>query len=798
MTSDTPPPAARLVAFTVGDWLVEPRACQLSRGDTVEKLRPQLVDLLVCLARRSGAIVLKDEILAEVWPGQFIAESGLSRCVAELRQVLQDDAQRPRFIETILKRGYRLIAPVVWLDKATSADDTAPDQAEPGPEMADGGASEPALASAEASGGERRTAAWRRGVWVVAAVALLATGIVAVAMLTRSPTSALTERETVLLADVSNATRDRVFDDALRLALAVNLEQAPFLRILPQEAVRAALVRAGRSPDERVVGPVALEACRREGAAVLLAGSIAPLGSRYAVGIEAIACATGESLGRALAQADDKEHVLAALEQAATRIRRRLGESRDSLRQHDVPLVRATTPSLEALEALTLGDVNRDHARLGEALALYRQATQLDSGFALAWARRGAAAWNLGLGEEAIPAFRRAYELRDRVSPPEGFYIAAHYYRLVEGDPQKAIEAYRSWKRMYPGSAVPPTNLASILSGMMGQYDAALPEAREAVRLAPYSSLAYRSLVLACRGSDRIAEARKVVAEATSRGVDDPIIHAQLLNLALIDGDRGALEREIHWASGDPMAALLTSRLRASADMAGGRLREARRVWLEALAKADEIGPARRVADVRLYQAEAEALVGDPRAARVAVEAGLSTDKQAATLVRSAIVFALVGDPARARALLDDAARQAVPDPASLRVWLPVADALVVAGLGRADDAVGILKPVARFERGSDFSLVPLGVRALVQRSARRPSDAAAAFEDLIRLRPIEPASPWVAFARLGLARALRESGDTARSLAAYDAFLDSWKDADPDAPMLKVARRERAAVTRR
>jgi DNA-binding winged helix-turn-helix (wHTH) protein/tetratricopeptide (TPR) repeat protein len=783
------------VSFTVGDWLVEPRACRVSRGDTVEKLRPQLVDVLVCLAKRPGEIVLKDEILSEVWPGQFIAESGLSRCIAELRQVLQDDAQQPRFIETILKRGYRLMAPVVWAEKAERAD-TAPVQAEPGPEVADGGASQPAPASAHASGGGRRTVAWRRGVWVVAAVGLLATGIVAVAVLTRSPASVLTERDTVLLADVNNATRDPVFDHALRLALAVNLEQAPLLRILPQEAVRAALVRAGRSPDERVVGPLALEACRREGAAVLLAGSITPLGSRYAIGLEAIACGTGESLGHALAEADSREHVLTALEQAATRIREKLGESRDSLRQHDVPLVRATTPSLEALRALTLGDVNRDHARLGQALPLYRQATELDPAFALAWARRGAAAWNLSLEEEAIPAFRRAYELRDRVSPPEGFYIAAHYYRFVEGDPQKTIEAYQAWKRMYPGSAVPPTNLASILSGLMGQYDAALPEAREAVRLAPYSSLACRFLVLACRGSDRIAEAKKVVADAMSRGIDDPIIHAQLLNLALIDGNRVALEREIRWASGDPMAALLTSRLRASAAMAGGRLREARRLWLEALARADEIGPARRVADVRLSQAEAEALVGDPRAARVAAEAALSADKRAVTLVRSAIVFALVGDPARGRALLDDAARQVVTDAASLRVWLPVAESLVVAGLGRADDAMGILKPVARFERGSEFGLVPLGVRALVQRSAHRVSDAAVAFDELIRLRPIEPASPWVVFARLGLARALREAGDPARSLEAYDAFLDSWKDADPEAPLLKVARRERAAVT--
>jgi len=795
MTSQTTPPADHFASFTLGDWLVEPRACQISRGDTVEKLRPQLVELLICLARRPGEIVLKDEILAEVWSDQFIAESGLSRCIAELRQLLQDDAHAPRYIETILKRGYRLTAPVAWLDQ--TAGDTVPGRAEPvaaAPEAAVTIPTEPASAPAHAGARFGR----RTRVWVSVALVIAAAGIVVVFLMMRTPARVLTERDTVLLADVRNATGDRVFDDALRLALAVNLEQAPFLRILPQEAVRAALVRAGRSPDERVVGTVALDVCRREGAAVLLAGSIASLGSRYAVGLEAIACATGESIGRELVEADRKERVLTALEQAATRIRRKLGESYDSLRQHDVPLARATTPSLEALKALTAGDVNRDHARVGEALAFYRQATQLDPEFALAWARRGAAAVNLGLGEEAIPAFRRAYELRDRVSPPEGFYIAAHYFRNVEGDPQKTIEAYQSWKRMYPGSPVPPTNLASILAGVMGQYDAALPEGREAVRLAPYSSLAYRSLVLACRGSGRIDEAKKAVAEVARRGVDDAILHIQLLNLALIDGDRVALERETRWASNDPMAALQAARLRASAAMAGGRLSEARRLWEEALARADAIGPPRRVADVRLDQAEAEALLGNPRAARAAAEAALSVDKRAVTLVRAAMVFALAGDPARARLFLDDAARQTVPNPASLRVWFPVANALVAAGLGRADDAIGILKPVARFERGSDFGLVPLGVRALVQRSARRPSDAVAAFDELIRLRPIEPSSPWVPFAQLTLGRVLRESGDTARSLAAYDAFLDSWKDADRDAPILKVARSERAAVSGR
>jgi len=811
MAPDTAPDASRLIPFTVGDWLVEPKACRISRGDAVVKLRPQLADLLVCLARRAGQIALRDEILAEVWPEQYIAESGLSRCVAELRQSLQDDAQEPRFIETFPKRGYRLIAPVVWQDHVEPVPAVPAEvppvhanaTAEP-PDVAAAGGDNVVTSTDPSAGdrpagdrpaGDRPVMRSRRGVRVLAAVGLLAIGIVVVTLLMRTPTNALTDRDTVVLADVSNTTGDRVFDDTLRLALAVDLEQAPFLRILPREVIREAVVRTGRPPDERVIGPLALDICRREGAAVLLTGSIARLGTRYAVGVEAIACRTGEEVSRALVETNSKEEVLTALEQAARRIREKLGESRESLRQHDVPLVRATTSSLEALKALTLGDDSRDHSRIEEALSFYRQATELDPGFALAWARRGAAARNRGLIEEAMPAFRKAYELRDRVSPPEAFYIAGHYYMTVAGEPQKAIEAYQAWKRMYPGSAVPPTNLAALYNNSMGQFDAALTEAREAVRLAPHSALAYNNLIGAYRGLGRIAEAKTIATDALRRGVVDRSIHAQLLYLALNESDRASIDREVKWAVADPMAMLLTLRLCASAAMDSGRLLEARQLWAEALKKAEEIGPARRVAETRLFQAEAEALVGDARAARSAVEAALAANREPATLVRSAIVYALVGDVVRAQAILDDLSRQPVPEPAALLVWLPVAQALVQAGQGRADDAIGIMQKVSRFNRGVDFRLVPLCARGLVSRSARRPSDAVAAFDEVLYLRAIDPVSPWVTFARLGRARALRELGQVRQSLAAYDVFLDSWKHADPDAPLLAVARRERAAI---
>jgi eukaryotic-like serine/threonine-protein kinase len=797
-----------LQPFTLGDWLVEPKPCQVSRGDTVIKLRPQLVDVLVCLARHAGKIVLKDELLKEVWPGQYIAESGLSRCVAELRQILQDDAQQPRYIETVMKRGYRLVAPVVWLPpqddvapdvghSAAQASTPIPDAGQAAPEA--GAPTEPATpVPLAAAAGHKRWIPSRPAIWSAIAVLLIVAGITAVVFVTRTPARILSERDTVLLADIRNGTGDPIFDDTLRLALAVNLEQAPFLHILPQDVVRAAVVRTGRTPDERVVGPLALDVCRREGAAVLLAGSIALLGSRYAIGIEAIACESGDAIARALVEADRKDRVLQALEQAATRIRQKLGESHDSLRQHAVPLERATTPSLDALKALTLGDYNRDHARLAGALMLYRQATDLDPGFALAWARLGAVARNLGRGEETVPALRRAFALRDRVSQPERFYIEAHYRGMVEGNPDKAIEIYQAWKRMYPGSVIPPTNLSGLLSGMLGRYDEALAEAREAVRLAPGSSIAHRTVVRAHLGAGRIPEARRAIADAVNRGADDALTHRLLLNMALLDGDGAALQRETDWASREPMTALDASRRRASAVMSAGRLREARQLWSQAHAMASAIGPPRRVAETLLYQAEAEALVGDRQVARRSAEAAVAADPNPVTQATAAIVFALAGERARAGAILDDIARQPLSDPGPLIVSLPCARALVEAADGHGANALEIMQRISRFARGSDYALVPLGVSALIDLRGGRPANAAAAFRDLIQLRAIEPSSPWVAFARLELARALREAGDVAGSVAAYDAFLESWKHADPDVALLAVARRERAAVAPR
>mgnify|MGYP003586200707 CR=1 FL=1 len=838
--------------FRVADWLVEPSLDRLSRGETVLHLRPQLTNLLVLLAEHAGKTVSKDEILARVWEGQFVAESGMTRCVAELRQALGDDAREPTVLETIPKRGYRLVAPVVFLDEAPRpaapelAAGASPAVAPPSPvpdavteerptaqgsRLTDGGddsqltdgrdgsrltaqgpqgpgpravveAPEEAAAAADVEAGDQPS---RRVPWhafrtpLIAAVLLgLAWGVFG---WSRAP--ALGERDTVLLADVANATGDPAFDRTLGLALAVQLGQAPFLRFLPAESSRVQLALMGRRHDEAIVGALALEVCRREGAAALIAGSVAKLGTHYAVGLEAIACRDGDSLGRQLLEVEKKDDVLDALGTAAGRLRRTLGESRASLRQHDVPIVRATTPSLDALKALSLGDFNRDHARLPEALTFYRRATELDPQFAVAWARRGVTARNLGLfapderfggTSEPMYCFRRAYELGSRVSEPERLYIQAHYFRFVEGDPDKTAETYQIWRRTYPGALTPTLNLAS-LNNAFGRYDEALSLAREAVRNEPYSSLATSALVVALLGTNHVPEAKQALQDARNHGVDDSLWHELAVLIAEGEGDEAAIEEHAQRVSQTPQGAASVATVRALAAADTGRLRQSRALWAEAGAAVRQANGPRSIAGVKLIQAETEMLIGDPRVGRAAVAAALEIDHDPGTRLAAAIVLALGGDRARARSLLEEIGPLSETTIPAKCVWGPAARALIEASPGHYEEALGIMNEIVRYERSRDFNLGPLGLRASLELSAGHPDRAAARFQDLLALRPVAPSSPWVSLARVGLARALRDWGKVDESRAAYDAALAWMKDADADAPLLLAARRERAAL---
>ncbi len=575
MSPDTSPSAVRLRSFAVADWLIDPKACQASRKGVVVKLRPQLVDVLLCLARRPGAIVLKDEILAEVWPGQYIAESGLSRCIAELRQLLQDDVQRPRVIETIPKRGYRLVAPVVWL-RPEAAIEAPPGQAETA--MAAGAAAAAAVPpeSTTVEAGTKRAGARRARTRAVVATAVVAVVLVAaVVMLTRSRTKVLTEQDTVLLA-FENKTGDAVFDETIPLAMAIQMEQSPYLGLLSPGRIQETLRMMQRPADTQVTRSVGLEICERVGGHALIVTSIASLGRQYAIGLEAVACGTGEVLARRQVTTDRKEQVLAALERAANEIRAAVGEPAASLGQYNVPIVEATTSSLEALRALRRGDQARDRGEGNLAVELYREAASLDPDFALAQARLGTATATGMLSEaDSRQALERAFALRERVTLPERLEIEAMYHRLVTLEKARVVQAFEELEQTYPRRATYRRALATEHT-QAGRYDAALRESLEAQRLEPNSVMNLAAVARAYLYLNRIAEAREAAERAIALADVSPWPRYVLFYCALETGDTGLLAEQRAWAAAHPELAMPDLVLvEAEEAMNDGRLQQA-------------------------------------------------------------------------------------------------------------------------------------------------------------------------------------------------------------------------------
>ena len=812
MASDTAPDPARLVPFTVGDWLVEPKACRLSRGDTVVKLRPQLTDLLVCLSRRAGEVVLRDEILAEVWPAQYIAESGLSRCVAELRQSLQDDAQEPRFIETFPKRGYRLIAAVVWLKPTEPVDampaaamaadvtpvegtpiEATPVPAELGADPAVGAAvsGEAALESADAPGRARRAVGRRRRVWAAAVVGLLAMGIVAVAMLVRAPASVLTERDTVLLA-FENRTGDPVFDDAVPLAVSIQLEQSPYLGLLSPGRVQEVLRMMKRPPDTPVTRAIGMDICERVGGRALIVTSIARLGRQYAVGLEAVACGSGRVLTRQQVTLDAKEKVLDALQRTAVEIRRAVGEPASSIERYNVPIVEATTSSLEALRAVRRGDVARAGGRTGLALGLYRDAVALDGDFALAYSRLGAMAAIEGPEAEMRSAFERAYALRQHVTLPERLEIEAAYHRHVTGERGRVIEALELLKRSYPTRALVRRSLAEEHT-QAGRYEAALAEGLEAVRLEPNSAINLATVARAHLYLNQLAEARNAAESALASGGVSPRLHVILFQCALAANDEGLLARERAWAAEHPEAAGYWLDVEAEEAVNRGRLREAMGLLQQYEAWAATGGGPDTASMLRLRMARYEAICGlGPQAMR-RVDAEISRRSFNPYLRMDAVKVAIsAGAFDRAERLLDELDRDGQPGASQPGATFARAyRAAIAAHRGRPGLALELLAPLQPFELGLAYGFIPLFERGHAHFLAGDWTNSRLAYEKVLAHSTIDSGRKLLPHAQLGLARTLARAGDVAASRRTYEQFFERWRHADPDLPLLLQARRE-------
>jgi tetratricopeptide (TPR) repeat protein len=605
-------------------------------------------------------------------------------------------------------------------------------------------------------------------------------------------TPALTARDSIVVADFVNTTGESVFDGTLKEALTVQLEQSPYLNVLPESRVREALRYMGRSPDERVSNDVAREICLRQGIKAMLTGSIASLGSHYVIDLRAVNAQTGDSLAREQREIDSKEQVLKSLDQAASSLRRKLGESLASVQKFAMPLEEATTSSLEALKAFTLGQAEHEKLNDEGAIPDLKRSIELDPNFALAYATLGVAYGNLLEREQASDCLKKAFELKERASERERFYISAHYYEYVTGQIEKAIEVYQSWNETYPRDTIPLDNLALRYSEL-GQYEKALTNASEAMRLDAKDRFAYQDFAAAYKALNRYEEAKAIAEQAIAQNVDSIVVHMVLFDVAFIRDDTAGMQHEMTRAAGKPEEPYMMF-VEGMAEYSLGKTQRARESFRRAASLAEMKGLKAEAANARAAGTVLEATLGNMQEARNGATDVLTSSPDRNTRMAIATALALCGDANRAQKFIEDLAKDFPLDTLLTNVSLPTARAIIEMKRNNPTRAIALLEAASPYELGVGLGGArywPIWIRGQAYLQAGDGAKAAAEYQKILDHRGIDPTNLLYALARLGLGRALVLQGQTAKARTAYQDFFALWKDADPDIPILKQAKQE-------
>jgi serine/threonine protein kinase/tetratricopeptide (TPR) repeat protein len=622
---------------------------------------------------------------------------------------------------------------------------------------------------------------------LAAAVVVVAAGIAGFFYARRA--HALTEKDSILLSDFVNMTGDPVFDGTLKQALAVDLSQSPYFNVFPEQKVRQTLQLMGRSPDERITGSIGREICQRAGIKAMLTGSIASLGSRYLVTLSAMQAGTGDTIAQEQAQADAKEQVLDALGKATSRIRGELGESLASIQKFDKPLVEATTSSLEALQAYSLGDAKHNLAEEMDAAPYYQRAIELDPNFATAYAKLGVIYGNLGQQELADQYMSKAFELKDRASEREKIYITAHYYE-GRGEIAKGITAYDLYKQTYPRDVIPYDNLAVGYVLTLGKFAQGLENANQAMQIDPDEPRGYWFAAQAYAAMHRIDEAKTVLNAGVKRNVG-PTIHREVLAIALAEGDQATIERERQLIRSSSQGEEYFVFLDASLASQRGQFRRMQELARQSRAINERWKLKEGVASIYNGQAMMEGLFGYPAQAKQDATAALALSQSAQVELDAAKALALGGDVAKAQALASDAGKRRPDDTLVQSVRLPEIAALIQMQKGDGAAAVRDLEQ-AKVYNGSNLEVMFTRASAYLQ--AKQGKEAAQEFQRILDLKFFAPDESVLDLAQLGLARAYVASGDK-KARSAYQDLFALWKEADPDIPILKEAKAEYAKL---
>ena len=646
----------------------------------------------------------------------------------------------------------------------------------------------------------------RRAPWkvIIPAAVILIAGLVAVGLYLRPRTSGpaaqatpLTEKDTVVLADFDNTTGDPVFDGALKQALAVQLGQSPFLNILSDRKVEETLRLMGRSSNERITRDIARELCIRTGSKAFLLGTISNLGGQYVVGVDAVGCSSGDTLAREQEQAASKVDVLVALGKAATSLRSKLGESLATIQKFDVP-VEATTPSLEALKAFSMGMTTFRTKGDAEAIPFFKRALELDPNLAVAYASLGVAYSNLGQASLGAENVRKAYVLRDRVSEREKYRISSMYYQNVTGELEQAAQVYELWAKSYPQDSIPPTNLGVIYSEL-GQYEKALAANEEGLSM-ERNVVGYVNEADIQLSLNRFEDARKTIAQAQKQHFEGDDLHWVMYQAAFVFGDTAEMERQVAWAAGKSGSEDTMLSFQSDTEAYYGRLSKARDFSRRAADAAVRNDAKEAAALWQVNAALREAEFGNSALAKQEVAAALGMVPGRDVRIFAALALAKSGDAPHAKAMLEELEKNYGTRTMFKVYWLPIIRAALELDANNAKQALVDLEAAAPYELGSPGqlqvgTLYPVWIRGQAYLALHDGNSAAMEFQKFLDHRGLTINYPLGALAHLGLGRAYAMAGDTAKAKAAYQDFLTLWKNADADVPILKEAKAEYAKL---
>jgi DNA-binding winged helix-turn-helix (wHTH) protein/tetratricopeptide (TPR) repeat protein len=776
--------AGHIVRF--GSFEVDLRQGKLIKAGLRIRLQGQPLQILALLLERPGQLVTREEIREKLWSRDTFVEfdDALNTAVRKLRAALNDSADNPRFLETVPRKGYRFVAPVTWVP-------------------------EPQAVSPIESRGDRYR---QLSLYIYLVVGL----IVALAMVGgykhfRHPDFQITSRDTIVLADFSNTTGDAVFDDTLKTGLTVSIRQSPFLNVLPESDVARALQQMTRPPETKLTPEVALELCQRAGSKAYLAGSIGRLGSAYVLALKAVNCQNEDTLAQEQATAESKEKVLDALGAAASKLRAGLGESLATVQKFDVPLIQATTSSLEALKAISLGRKASDEKGPAAALPYDQRAIALDPNFAMAYRAVGIDYTNLSELGRASEYFTKAFQLREHASEREKLTISAEYYSYATGELDKAARTFQEELEIYPREDAAYVNLGLVYAAL-GQYEKAAEITRQTAVMTPDAVSEYENLANYALARQRFDEARKVIIEAQTRKVDDFILHDALYALAFIGVDAAAMAQQQQWFAGKPEFENVGLGLASDTEAYGGHLSKARELTKRAVDSAVRADNKENAAVYLAIAAQREAAFGNAAQARQTAAENLRVAPASQGAVsEAALAFAMAGDAARADSLAEDIKKRFPLDTHTQSLWLPAIQAQLALDRKNPVVALDALSADSPIEFGqipfvTNIScLYPVYVRGEAYLANGQGGAAAAEFQKILDHSGIVWNCWTGAMAHLGVARAnalqARTSGgvdaDSARvrALTAYRDFLTLWKDADPDIPILNEAKREYAKL---